>query len=52
MERTLHGYRQVTDAYLLALAARRQGTLASFERGLRALAATSLAAALDVVPTR
>jgi len=30
----LHGHRQITDAYLLALAVRRGGTLASFDAAL------------------
>ena len=30
----LHGHRQVTDAYLLALAVRRGGALASFDTGM------------------
>ena len=30
----LHGHRQITDAYLLALAVRRGGVLASFEAGV------------------
>lgn len=30
----LHGHRQITDAYLLALAVRRGGTLASFDSGV------------------
>ncbi|HSV34797.1 MAG TPA: TA system VapC family ribonuclease toxin, partial [Ramlibacter sp.] len=30
----LHGHRQVTDAYLLALAVRRGGTLASFDTAM------------------
>lgn len=34
----LDGYRQVTDAQLLALAARRGGTLVTFDRGIGALA--------------
>ena len=32
------GYRQVTDAHLLALAIRRAGALATFDRGLAELA--------------
>jgi hypothetical protein len=33
----LLGYRQVTDAHLLALAIRRGGRLATFDRGIREL---------------
>ncbi|HUG54308.1 MAG TPA: TA system VapC family ribonuclease toxin [Vicinamibacteria bacterium] len=52
MEAALQGYRQLTDAYLLALASRRNGVLATFDRGLPALAGKSHGAALEVVPTR
>jgi predicted nucleic acid-binding protein len=34
----LIGHRQISDAYLLALAAKRGGVLATFDRGLRPLA--------------
>jgi uncharacterized protein len=52
MEGRLHGYRQLTDAYLLALAHRRKGVLASFDRGLSTLAARRFEASLELVPTR
>ena len=52
MEQVLLGHRQLTDAYLLALAVRHEGVLATFDRGLRTLAGQSLGAALEVVPTR
>lgn len=52
MEPGLHGYRQLTDAYLLALASRRKGVLATFDRGLRTLAGETFESALDVVATR
>ena len=52
LESGLQGYRQVTDAYLLALADRRKGVLATFDRGLRAIAGDRLAFALELVPTR
>ena len=48
----LHGHQQLTDAYLLALASRRHGVLATFDRGLRAVAGSRLESALDIVPTR
>ena len=48
----LQGYRQLTDAYLLVLARRRRGTLASFDRGLRTLTAGDASAGLEIVPTR
>jgi toxin-antitoxin system PIN domain toxin len=52
MEAALQGYRQLTDAYLLALALRRKGVLATFDRGMRALAGEKFAVALEIVPTR
>lgn len=52
MEARLQGYRQLTDAYLLALAARHKGVLATFDRGLRTLAGDALLGALEIVPTR
>jgi hypothetical protein len=36
MEPGMQGYRQLTDAYLLALASRRKGVLATFDRATRA----------------
>lgn len=52
MEPRLHGYRQLTDAYLLALASRRKGALATFDRGLISLAGEAFAPACEIVPTR
>ena len=52
MEARLQGYRQLTDAYLLALAHRRKGVLATFDRGLRTLAADGLSDSIEIVPTR
>ena len=52
LEPGLQGYRQLTDAYLLALADRRKGVLATFDRGLRSLASDTFDSALEVVPTR
>ncbi len=52
VETAIHGYRQLTDAYLLALASRRRSVLATFDRGLRTLAGTRFDSALEVVPTR
>lgn len=52
MGSVLQGYRQLTDAYLLALANRRKGVLATFDRGLRTLAGDTFASALEIVPTR
>lgn len=45
----LKGHRQLTDAYLLALAHRHGGVLASFDAGLRALALGDQAVALELV---
>ena len=52
MEPALSGFRQLTDAYLLALAGGRKGVLATFDRGLRTIAGQTFGAALEVVPTR
>ena len=52
MEARLQGHRQLTDAYLLALAHRRDGVVATFDRGLRTLAGRVLNDALEIVPTR
>ena len=52
MEPRLQGYRQLTDAYLLALAHRRKGVLATFDRGLRTLAGDEFSGSVEVVPTR
>jgi predicted nucleic acid-binding protein len=52
MEARLQGYRQLTDAYLLAMANRRKGVLATFDRGLRTLADDTFDSALEIVPPR
>lgn len=52
MEVRLQGYRQLTDAYLLALAHRRKGVLATFDRGLRTLAGDEFSPSVEIVPTR
>ena len=52
MEPRLQGYRQLTDAYLLALANHRKGVLATFDRGLRSLAGEVFGSALEIVSTR
>ena len=52
MKYGLRGYRQLTDAYLLALASRRKGVLATFDRGLRTLAGKAFDSALEIIPTR
>lgn len=52
MDARLQGYKQLTDAYLLALAHRRKGVLATFDRALRTLAGDALLGSLEIVPTR
>jgi toxin-antitoxin system PIN domain toxin len=52
MEARLQGYKQLTDAYLMALAHRRRGVLATFDRGLRTLAGNEFSNSVEVVPTR
>jgi len=52
LEARLQGYKHLTDAYLLALAHRRKGVLASFDRGLRTLAGEEFSASVEIVPTR
>jgi uncharacterized protein len=52
IETRLQGYKQLTDAYLLALAHRRKGVLATFDRGLRVLAGDGFLGSLEVVYTR
>ncbi len=47
-ERVL-GYRQVTDAHLLALALRRGGALATFDAGLAELAGRECRTAVEVI---
>jgi hypothetical protein len=47
----LQGHRQLSDVYLLGLALKHRGTLASFDGGLRALAAGDRGAGLEIVPT-
>jgi len=52
MRDRLQGHRQLTDAYLVALAHDRGGVLATFDRGLRALAGSALQSVVEIVPTR
>lgn len=52
IEARLQGHNQLTDAYLLALAHRRKGVLATFDRGLRTLAGDAASALIELVPTR
>ena len=47
----LQGHRQLSDVYLLGLALKHRGTLASFDGGLRGLAAGDRSAGLELVPT-
>ena len=46
----LQGYRQVTDALLLAAAMQRKGRLATLDAGLRGLAAEDQRSSLYVIP--
>jgi len=52
MEPGVQGYRQLTDAYLLALASRRKGVLATFDRATRTLAGDAFHSAVEIVPAR
>ena len=52
MEARLQGHKQLTDAYLVALAHRRRGVLATFDRGVRPLAGDEFSSAVEIVPTR
>ena len=52
MDAGLQGYRQLTDAYLLALANRRKGVLATFDRAVRTLAGKTFDSALEIIATR
>ena len=50
--RKLQGHKQVTDAYLLALASHHHGVLATFDRGIESLAAGWGTSSLELVSTR
>jgi toxin-antitoxin system PIN domain toxin len=52
MAARLQGHKQLTDAYLVAVAHRRKGVLATFDRGLRTLAGDEFSSAVEIVPTR
>jgi len=52
VESRLQGYRQLTDAYLLALARRHKGAVATFDRGLRTLEGDPPGGFVEIVPTR
>jgi toxin-antitoxin system PIN domain toxin len=51
MEPRLQSHKQLTDGYLLALAHRRKGVLATFDRGLRTLAGDEFSSAVEIVLT-
>lgn len=51
VSRRLQGHRQVTDAYLLALAGQRRGVLATFDRGIAQLAGEAVSSAVEIVPS-
>ena len=48
----LQGHTQLTDIYLGAVAHRRKGILATFDRGVRSVADSEFAASVELVPTR
>jgi predicted nucleic acid-binding protein len=48
----LRGCRQVTDGYLIALAAHHKGIFATFDRGAQDLAEGRFQSAVELVPTR
>lgn len=52
MESRLQGYKQLTDGYLLALAHRRKGVLATFDRGLRTLAGHEFSGSVEILAPR
>lgn len=47
----VEGHRQVTDGYLVALAAAHKGMLATFDEGLKKIASRGLNDLMEVVPT-
>jgi toxin-antitoxin system PIN domain toxin len=52
LEAQLQGFRQLTDTYLLALAAQRKGALATFDRGVRTLAGHAFREVVEIIATR
>lgn len=50
--RKLQGHKQITDAYILALASHHHGVLATFDRGIETLAAGWGTSAIELVTTR
>ena len=52
LETRLQGHKQLLDAYLLALASRHKGVIATFDRGLSGLAAGTFESALEIVGAR
>jgi toxin-antitoxin system PIN domain toxin len=52
LQARLEGHRQLTDAYLLVLAGRKNGVFATFDRGVRAVASAAFESALEIIPTR
>jgi uncharacterized protein len=48
----LQGYRQVTDAYLVALARQQRGVVATFDKGLGDLSRRDGAGLVELVPLR
>lgn len=52
VEAQLQGHRQLNDAYLLALAGRRKGVLATFDRGVRVLAGSASRDTVELISVR
>jgi len=52
LETRIQGYRQLTDAYLIALAEAHNGALATFDRGVLALATGVFDDVVELVPAR
>ena len=50
-EQHLQGHRQLTDGYLLDLAYRRKGRLASLDKGIQELAASERGSSAELIPT-
>jgi hypothetical protein len=52
IEDRLQGHRQMTDAYLVALARKRKAVVATFDRGVRTVAGAAFQSFVEIVPTR
>jgi toxin-antitoxin system PIN domain toxin len=49
---SLQGYRQLADAYLVALASQHEGVLATFDGGVRSITGKPFESAVEIVATR